>query len=102
MEAFSLLQLLDSNISGLNETQLLHLYGSFRVFDLNLKEENVALMCLYVPVFLMGFLGNIVVAALVLSFQQLRNSTNLYLCNMAIADFLGNVWSLFQLLFIIY
>ena len=91
MESSVLLKLMDTNISRMNGTQLLTLYESLHVFDLYLEQEGIILTSLYVPVFLMGFIGNVVVALLVFTNHQLRNSTNLYLCNMAIADFLGNV-----------
>ncbi|XP_071169342.1 QRFP-like peptide receptor [Mytilus edulis] len=86
MDQGTLFKLLDKNVSGMNETTILELYRSLQIFDTYFQEESIVLTALYVPVFLLGFLGNFIVIILVLTNQQLRNSTNLYLCNMAAAD----------------
>lgn len=95
MDQTLMLRLLDRNISTMNQTELQALYYSLPIFDVYLGKESVILMALYVPVFLIGFLGNMIVTLLVISNQQLRNSTNFYLCNMALADFLGKVYTFY-------
>lgn len=97
MDQGTLFKLLDKNVSGMNETTILELYRSLQIFDTYFQEESIVLTALYVPVFLLGFLGNFIVIILVLTNQQLRNSTNLYLCNMAAADLFGKVPKLFKL-----
>lgn len=51
--------------------------------------ESIVLVTLYVPVFIVGILGNGLLAFLVLSKSHLRNVTNIFLLNMAIADLSG-------------
>lgn len=62
-----------------------HLLGHFK------REESVAfgLVVLYIPAFLAGLLGNGFLTVIILSKQRLRNITNLFLCNLTIADLSG-------------
>lgn len=50
---------------------------------------EIALTSLYVPLFVSAFFGNLSILILVASIRYLRHTTNIYLCNMAIADLLG-------------
>ncbi len=52
--------------------------------------ETVALVTLYVPVFLMAFCGNILILIVVLPKRHMRNMTNIFIVNLATADLTGN------------
>ena len=73
-----------------NDSGLLSLADDLITF--NLSATSIILFVLYVPMFLLGFFGNIVITLLVLTNEQLRNSTNLYLCNMAVTDLSGKIY----------
>ena len=53
------------------------------------KAESIALICLYVPVFAIAFFGNLLVLLVVLPNRHMRNITNCFIVNLAIADLLG-------------
>ena len=53
---------------------------------------SVALVVLYVPVFIFGILGNGFLTVIILTKKQLRNLTNLFLCSLAAADLAGDVF----------
>lgn len=55
------------------------------------ESVSIALVVLYVPVFLIGILGNGSLTVIVLSRKQLRNVTNLFICNLAVADLAGEM-----------
>ncbi|KAJ8305939.1 hypothetical protein KUTeg_016484 [Tegillarca granosa] len=75
------------NISLLNDTEDMELTNLHILID-NLQEDELALVLIYVPVFLLGFLGNASVIILIFGNRHLRNTTNMFLCNMAVADLL--------------
>lgn len=50
---------------------------------------SILLVVLYVPAFCAGFIGNGLLAYIVTTHRRLRNSTNLFLCNLAVADLCG-------------
>lgn len=77
-----------SNISLLNSTSDMELANLHILID-SFQEDELALIVSYIPVFLLGFLGNASVIILIFGNRHLRNTTNLFLCNMAIADLLG-------------
>lgn len=52
-------------------------------------EESIALTALYIPIFFIGFLGNITIVLIIGISPPLRNSTNWYLFNLAISDLCG-------------
>lgn len=57
--------------------------------------ETIALVAVYVPVFLLAVLGNVFVLIVILVDTRMRKSApNFFLCNLAIADLLGE-WSVF-------
>lgn len=62
-----------------------HLLGHFEL------ESSVAyvLVVLYIPAFLVGLLGNGILTLIIVSKRHLRNLTNLFLCNLALADLSG-------------
>lgn len=51
--------------------------------------ENIALILLYVPLFLVAFVGNLLVLCVVLPNRHMRSVTNCFIVNLAIADLLG-------------
>lgn len=53
------------------------------------QSGTIFLLCLYLPVFLLGFVGNISVLLVVILNRHLRNVTNGLIANLAIADMLG-------------
>ena len=53
---------------------------------------TLVLVALYVPVFLLGILGNGFLTVIILTRQQLRNVTNLFLCSLAVADLAGEIF----------
>lgn len=58
------------------------------------------LTSVYVVIFLMGTIGNILVVIVILKFRFMReNITNLYLCNLAVTDLLSITAGQFFLLF---
>jgi hypothetical protein len=54
-------------------------------------EESTALTALYIPIFFIGFLGNITIVLIIGISPPLRNSTNWYLFNLAISDLCGKL-----------
>ena len=52
--------------------------------------ETVILVVLYVPVFLMAFFGNLMVLLVILPNRHMRNVTNFFIVNLAVADLTGN------------
>jgi hypothetical protein len=75
----------------LNETLLRALLED-HFLDHKDKDESVALglVILYVPTFLAGFVGNSLLAIVILARRRFRNVTNFLLCNLAMADLSGN------------
>ena len=53
------------------------------------QPSSVLLISLYVPVFLIALFGNILVLMVVLLHKHMRNVTNGFIVNLAIADILG-------------
>lgn len=53
------------------------------------EPTTVILLTLYIPVFLMAFVGNIMVLFVVLPHRHMRNVTNFFLVNLAVADLTG-------------
>jgi hypothetical protein len=64
-----------------------HLFGQIN------RKESVAygLVVLYIPAFIAGLLGNGFLTVVILSKKRLRNLTNLFLCNLAVADLSGKL-----------
>ena len=50
---------------------------------------SILLVTLYIPVFLMAFFGNVMVLFVVLPNRHMRNVTNFFLVNLAVADLTG-------------
>ncbi|XP_046374245.1 QRFP-like peptide receptor [Haliotis rufescens] len=48
--------------------------------------STIVLIVLYVPVLIIGLIGNVCMVIIVFTSTRLRSMTNLYLCNMAAAD----------------
>lgn len=53
------------------------------------QPKNIILISIYVPVFLLAFLGNMLVIVVILSNRSMRSVTNYFLLNLAVADLLG-------------
>ena len=51
--------------------------------------QNIVLILLYVPLFLVAFVGNLLVLCVVLPNRHMRSVTNCFIVNLAIADLLG-------------
>lgn len=59
------------------------------------------LTSVYIVIFLMGTIGNILVVIVILKFRFMReNITNLYLCNLAVTDLLSITAGQFCIIFI--
>ena len=89
----------DSVENVLNETQVKdifddHVSKSSTVFDI----LSICLIVVYIPVFLIGLFGNGLLAVLIVFRKQLRNMTNVFLCNLAIADLAGRFQFFLRLL----
>ena len=65
-----------------------HVFKTSTVLD----PMSVCLVVLYIPVFIVGILGNGVLTVLITCRSQLRNITNIFLCNLAIADLAGKIF----------
>ena len=95
-------QIYDMNATGLNESRCCNqslnesvlrdiLNDHFaRTVD-HYESVSLALVGLYVPVFFLGILGNGSLTVIILTRRQLRNATNLFLCNLAVADLAGEI-----------
>ncbi|XP_033737443.1 neuropeptide FF receptor 2-like [Pecten maximus] len=85
MEAQWLRMLLTFNTST-NISEFLGMLDEFGLHQTRLKADTITLTLLYIPIFILGMAGNIFIALIIASNRHLRNSTNLYLSNMALAD----------------
>ncbi|KAK2157162.1 hypothetical protein LSH36_196g01022 [Paralvinella palmiformis] len=69
------------------------LNGILREFRNNLfsyaDTKTIVLICLYVPIFGTALVGNILVLMVVLPNRHMRNVTNCFIVNLAVADLLG-------------
>jgi len=75
----------------LNDTIMrLIIHHHMRKGHLNTDGFTIGLVTLYVPIFLLGFFGNGILFVIICSKHQLRSITNLFLCNLAVADLTGN------------
>ncbi|XP_045158873.1 QRFP-like peptide receptor isoform X2 [Mercenaria mercenaria] len=71
----------------LNQTLVRDLLEDHLLAHVNLKESVAyGLVILYIPAFIAGLLGNGFLTMIILSKKRLRNLTNLFLCNLAVAD----------------
>lgn len=50
---------------------------------------TIILICFYVPVLVLAFVGNVLVLLVVLGNKAMRNATNYFLVNLALSDLLG-------------
>jgi hypothetical protein len=80
-----------------SNTSLNATFVSKIVKDHLLKEEDnsvhFGLILLYIPTFLMGLLGNIFLATIIVRRKSLQNATNICLCNLAFADLSGKSYT---------
>src|SRR6218665_3164876 len=53
---------------------------------------TIAIICAYVPVMLLAFVGNTLVLLVVLANKAMRNVTNYFLLNLALSDLIGNTY----------
>lgn len=76
----------------LNQTFVRNLLENHLLRQIN-RKESVAygLVVLYIPAFIAGLLGNSFLTVVILSKKRLRNLTNLFLCNLAVADLSGKL-----------
>lgn len=59
-------------------------------FDDTLKADKIILLCIYIPVFVVALVGNILVLVMVCMNKSVRrNVANYFLVNLAVADLLG-------------
>ena len=78
------------NLSSNTESQVHAMLGEFRAALFTHQEgKTVALICLYVPIFIIAFFGNLLVLLVVIPNRHMRNMTNCFIVNLAIADLLG-------------
>lgn len=88
------MSLLDVEIPGLNMSSNTSLEELYALYDNSSKYQtnNIILIILYVPVFLIAVLGNIVILLAILTDVRLRRSSaNYFLVNLAIADLLSKL-----------
>lgn len=75
----------------LNET-LLRILLESHIGKIKSKDSvTIGLVMLYVPTFLAGIIGNALLAVVILTRRRHRNMTNLFLCNLAVADLSGKI-----------
>ena len=72
----------------LNISTLRHILQD-HFFDTRIDNKTIILLTIYIPIFLLGILGNGAVLFIVCNRRQLRNITNLFLWNLALADIAG-------------
>ncbi len=73
-----------------NEKLYHHLVEEFRHSNfLYRRPETVGLIVLYVPVFLLALVGNMVVLLVVISMKHMRSVTNFFIANLAVSDLTG-------------
>ena len=78
------------NSTGLDPNTMVELQQDFRqTFYTHQEGKTVALICLYVPIFIIAFFGNILVLMVVIPNRHMRSVTNCFIVNLAIADLLG-------------
>ena len=53
--------------------------------------KTIVLICLYVPIFITALVGNILVLMVILPNRHMRNVTNCFIVNLAVADLLGEI-----------
>lgn len=53
------------------------------------ETRSIVLICLYVPVFVIAFFGNLLVLMVILPNRRMRSVTNCFIVNMAVSDLLG-------------
>ena len=58
-------------------------------FDTEIDDKTIALVAIYIPIFLLGILGNGAVLFIICCNRRLRNITNLLLWNLALTDIAG-------------
>ena len=58
--------------------------------------RTIVLICLYVPTFMTALIGNILVLLVVLPNRHMRNVTNCFIVNLAVADLLGEYSAMFN------
>lgn len=81
-----------TNNFTLNQTMLRNMIEDTLLGNIYRKKSIAfGLVVLYVPAFLFGFFGNGCLTAVILSKRRLWNLTNLFLCNLAIADLSGKL-----------
>ena len=56
--------------------------------------RTIVLICLYIPTFMTALIGNILVLLVVLPNRHMRNVTNCFIVNLAVADLLGEYRSI--------
>ncbi len=50
------------------------------------QPDRIVLLCIYVPVFVLALLGNLLVLLVLLVNRRMRSVTNYFLVNLAVAD----------------
>lgn len=76
----------------LNQTLFKNMLKDHLLGNIHQKESvAIGLVVLYIPAFIAGLLGNGFLTVVILSKRRLRNLTNIFLCNLAIADLSGKL-----------
>lgn len=79
-----------SNMSQLDHREVQGVLEQFRSnFYLHREPITIVLISLYLPIFLLAFLGNLLVLVVVLPNKHMRSLTNCFIVNLAAADMLG-------------
>jgi len=55
--------------------------------------DYLVFVILYIPAFIVGLVGNGLLALIVICKRRFRSMTNYFLCNLAFADLAGKYWS---------
>ena len=80
----------DKNSTDLDIRQMDAMLTEFRATLFTYQDgKTVALICLYIPIFIIAFFGNLLVLLVVIPNRHMRSMTNCFIVNLAIADLLG-------------
>ncbi|GFN85490.1 orexin receptor type 2 [Plakobranchus ocellatus] len=84
------MHLLDMNAT--DNASLEELFALYDAYDDTTNVNNVVLMVVYVPVFLVAVLGNLLVLLVIFGdANAAKSSANYFLVNLALADLLGKL-----------
>lgn len=83
---------------SLDDENFRHILDDFKKTTLLTVQEplTIALICFYVPVFVLALVGNVFVLVIIAPHRQMWSVTNNFLVNLAIADLLGTLSAFYQ------